>query len=49
MKVDADAKEAPATLAASAAAPGTPDASNTESPLSSLDGLLANTNITQHL
>lgn len=37
MKVDADAREAPA---APAATPGTPIASNTESPVSSLDGLL---------
>lgn len=37
MKVDADAREAPA---APPAAPGTPIASNTESPVSSLDGLL---------
>lgn len=42
MKVDADAREAPA---APPAAPGTPTASNTESPVSSLDGLLVNTNI----
>lgn len=34
MKVEAEAKDAPAAI------PGTPIASNTESPVSSLDGLL---------
>lgn len=37
MKVEADVKDAPA---APVATPGTPNASNTESPVSSLDGLL---------
>lgn len=40
MKVDADVKEAPSVTAAPAATPGTPIASNTDSPVSSLDGLL---------
>lgn len=40
MKVDADVKDEPAAPAAPAASPGTPNASYTELPGSSFDGLL---------